>query len=292
MSKITKVTRKSMKIRFSGRSSDYISPSFGYGCLLKCSYCYMRRHLKDGVTIADNVGTILTAINNHCMEQVMLDNLDKPNQTDDKYLTLDLSCNEDFSLHHKYHDWRRIFDFFKHHDIAKATLATKIVPLAFLDYNPNGKVRIRFSLMPQMYSDILEPNTAKIIDRINAINLFIEAGYDVHVNFSPVIWHKVSSQTLYKELFELLDTNVKDEYKSIVKAEVIMLTHNVEMHEYNVGNGIDESLIWSPKFQEAKVSEYGGDNLRYKWQVKNRFVREFRKLHDEVIPWNMIRYIF
>jgi len=28
-----------MKIRPSGRSSDFISPSFGYGCLLNCSYC-------------------------------------------------------------------------------------------------------------------------------------------------------------------------------------------------------------------------------------------------------------
>ena len=40
---IQKVNRKTMKIRPSGRSSDYISPSFGYGCLLKCSYCYMKR---------------------------------------------------------------------------------------------------------------------------------------------------------------------------------------------------------------------------------------------------------
>ena len=33
------ITRKSMLIRHSGRSSDYISPSFGFGCLLECSYC-------------------------------------------------------------------------------------------------------------------------------------------------------------------------------------------------------------------------------------------------------------
>lgn len=33
------VVRKTFKIRESGRSSDYISPSFGFGCLLECSYC-------------------------------------------------------------------------------------------------------------------------------------------------------------------------------------------------------------------------------------------------------------
>lgn len=36
---IEKVTRKSMLIRESNRSSDYITPSFGYGCLYNCSYC-------------------------------------------------------------------------------------------------------------------------------------------------------------------------------------------------------------------------------------------------------------
>lgn len=39
MTEIKKVSRKAMEIRLSERSSDYISPSFGFGCLLKCSYC-------------------------------------------------------------------------------------------------------------------------------------------------------------------------------------------------------------------------------------------------------------
>ena len=39
MSILEKVTRKTFTIRESGRSSDYITPSFGYGCLLSCSYC-------------------------------------------------------------------------------------------------------------------------------------------------------------------------------------------------------------------------------------------------------------
>lgn len=39
MSVIEEVTRKSMIIRPSGRSTDFISPSFGHGCLYNCSYC-------------------------------------------------------------------------------------------------------------------------------------------------------------------------------------------------------------------------------------------------------------
>lgn len=36
---LEKVIRKSMLIRPSGRSTDFISPSFGHGCLYNCSYC-------------------------------------------------------------------------------------------------------------------------------------------------------------------------------------------------------------------------------------------------------------
>lgn len=39
MSVIEEVTRKSMIIRPSGRSTDFIAPSFGFGCLYSCSYC-------------------------------------------------------------------------------------------------------------------------------------------------------------------------------------------------------------------------------------------------------------
>ena len=41
--------------------------------------------------------------------------------------------------------------------------------------------------MPQALSDKLEPNTSQIIDRIKAINDFYDAGYDVHINYSPII---------------------------------------------------------------------------------------------------------
>lgn len=37
--KVNFVERKSMIIRPSGRSTDFISPSFGHGCLYNCSYC-------------------------------------------------------------------------------------------------------------------------------------------------------------------------------------------------------------------------------------------------------------
>ena len=283
---VKNITRKSMLIRESGRSTDFISPSFGYGCLYNCSYCYMKRHLPEGLSIANNTGDILTAINNH----VWFADVEKPNQTHKEYITYDISCNEDFALHAKYHDWKRIFEFFKDHPFAMGSFATKYVNEKLLEYNPENKIRIRFSLMPQKYADVLEPNTSSIEDRMKAIDAFINAGYDVHINFSPVI---VTDTWIadYTQLFEDVDKYVTSKDK--VQAEVIFLTHNKKKHEYNLNNNISgEDLLWTPKFQETKTSQYGGVNLRYKYEMKNYFMKQFIHLHNKIIPWNTIRYIF
>ena len=283
-----KINRKSMLIRESGRSTDFISPSFGHGCLFNCTYCYMKRHKPQGLDVAKNTGDILTAINNHSMFIIV----DKPNQTHNSLITYDISCNEDFALHLKYHNWKYIFDFFKGSPKAMGSFATKYVNVNLLNYNPEKKIRIRFSLMPQKYSDLLEPNTSKIVDRIQAINTFIEAGYDVHINFSPVI---VTDNWLeeYKELFQLVDTLVNDSYKNQVKSEVIFLTHNKNKHIDNLNNNVKgEDLLWNPEIQENKISQYGGINIRYKHNLKYQYIDEFKKIHNEIIPWNIIRYIF
>ena len=285
---INKVIRKTFKIRPSGRSTDFISPSFGYGCLYNCSYCYMKRHQPTGLSVATNTEDILTEINSHAAFAVV----DKPNQTHEKYTTYDISCNEDFALHAKHHEWEKIFTFFKDHPDIMGSFATKYVNRKLLSFNPKGKIRIRFSLMPQKMADIHEPNTSKIIDRIKAINDFIEAGYDVHINFSPVIvtdtWIKD-----YRELFEGVDAIVDRKYKDRVKAEVIFLTHNFKKHIVNLESHPETEVdLWIPNIQESKVSQYGGKNVRYNYKLKREYIKQFVDLHDTVIPWNKIRYIF
>ena len=279
------VTRKSMVIRPSGRSTDFIAPSFGYGCLFNCTYCYMKRHKPEGLTVATNTMDILTEINSHAFFATV----DKPNQTGD-YITYDISCNEDFALHAKYHDWKTIFKFFRDHPLAMGSFATKYVNPKLLERTPSFKMRIRFSLMPQKYADLLEPGTSKIIDRIRAIDLFARKGWDVHINFSPVIVTE-GWEAEYAALFQLVDRNVMLQHD--VKAEVIFLTHNKDKHEYNIKHGIlGEELLWRPDIQEDKVSQYGGENIRYKSGLKEDYIRSFRSIHDLIIPWNTIRYIF
>lgn len=285
---VVKERRKSMVIRPSGRSSDYISPSFGHGCLYDCSYCYMKRHKPAGLTIASNTEEILTEINNHAAFATV----DKPNQTHKEYITYDISCNEDFALHRKYHEWEKVFKFFKEHPTAMATLATKNIPYEFLSFKPEGKVRIRMSLMPEKLRATLEKGTASIERRLSFIYELKKAGYDVHLNFSPVVYYDGWLED-YKELFELVNKSIDDKHKPDVLAEVIFLTHNENKHLENVGlNKEGEDLLWNPILQESKISQYGGENVRYKYKLKEGFIKEFKQLHEEIIPWNTIRYIF
>ena len=287
---IEKVTRKTFKIRPSGRSTDFIAPSFGFGCLYNCSYCYMKRHKPEGLSVATNTMDILTEINSH----VWFADVEKPNQTHSDYVTYDISCNEDFALHAKYHDWQSIFKFFRDHPLAMGSFATKYVNEDLLKFNPEGKIRIRFSLMPEEYRKILEPNTSTIYERLKAIRLFREAGYEVHLNFSPVIVHDYWLGQ-YSALFQIINSGAKYQgwNHDAVKAEVIFLTHNKDKHEYNEKNKImGEELLWRPDIQERKTSQYGGENIRYAQGCKSSYIKQFTELHDAIIPWNTIRYIF
>ncbi len=278
-----------MLIRPSGRSTDFISPSFINECAFNCSYCYVKRHNAEFITIAKNHGDILTAINNHAW----FTEVDKPNQTHEEYITYDIGCNSDIALHAKQLEWERIFDFFTLHPRAMASFATKYVNENLLKFNPQGKVRIRFSLMPEALRQKLEPNTTPIHERLNAVKRFQDAGYDVHLNFSPVI---ICDGWLleYKELFaEVNASSYLYDWRQDVKAEVIFLTHNAEKHFYNLQNNISgESLLWRPLIQENKVSQYGGENIRYNRYLKPGYITEFTQAFYDVLPWMTIRYIF
>ena len=288
---VEKVTRKSMIIRPSNRSTDFISPSFINECAYNCSYCYVKRHNAQYITIAKNTMDILTEINSHAFFATV----QKPNQTGD-FITYDIGCNSDIGLHASQLEWKTIFKFFKEHPLAMGSFATKYVNKDLLEFNPEGKIRIRFSLMPEEYRKVLEPNTSSIQDRLYAIQAFLSRGYEVHLNFSPVI---VTDNWLdnYKVLFTLVDAYFRNMhwsvYNSPIKAEVIFLTHNEAKHQYNLDHNLPgENLLWAPKIQEGKISQYGGKNIRYEHNRKADYIKQFVDLHDSIIPWNTIKYIF
>ena len=170
------------------------------------------------------------------------------------------------------------------------SFATKYVNPNLTTFDPKGKIRIRFSLMPQHKSDLHEPGTSKIIDRIKSINAFVEAGYDVHVNYSPIIVYDGWLED-YADIFHMMNDYV--DYKDSVLSECIFLTHNFKKHTINLQRHPKTEVdLWILDKQEVKKSQYGGENVRYKLSMKSKFIHDFKKLHNSIVPWNTIRYIF
>ena len=111
---------------------------------------------------------------------------------------------------------------------------------------------------------------------------------EVQINFSPIIAYRGWLEE-YRELFK----KVKELNISNLSCECIFLTHEYNKHLYNEINYPEaEKYLWVPKIQEDKVSQYGSNTIRYKWQLKNTFIESFKKLLKEELPDMTIRYIF
>ena len=100
---------------------------------------------------------------------------------------------------------------------------------------------------------------------------------------------------MYQNLFKQVDKYVDDAIKEHVKCEAIFLTHNHDMHEHNMKKESTkqaEDLLWKPKIQEQKTSQYGNVNIRYQYELKRRLIDAWKHSHNAILPWQEIRYIF
>ena len=245
--------------------------------------CYVARFNRDKVFINENMESITNSISKW-VEKKPFPKV--PNQVDDTYYCIDIGCSTDVALHYKFYDWRYVFDFFNRHPKLKSTFATKYPTKFRYDILPVNKEkhRIRISLMPQKISNLLEPNTDKIIDRINMIPILQEK-MEVHINFSPIVYYDTWLED-YKELFEVLKSKNID-----VKCECIFLTYN-ENQAVLQKDLLIKSILYNPNLQESKNSEYAADNLRYKWYLKEQMITQFKQLYTQYFSHSNIRYIF
>ncbi len=285
--------RKSFTFRENGRSSDWVAPGFANGCAMACAYCYVprRKGFANPITTYVNIEAITRAIARHAGNQPR--RRSEPSQVDPHLWVYEIGengdCSADALLSDNVHDLVEMFRLLPN---AKATFATKFVNRALLDYDPQRKTRLRFSLMPARMSTLVDIRTSRIEERIAAVNDFVAAGYEVHLNFSPVIvadgW-----QEEYRELFRQIDDVLDDGAKAQLASEVIFLTHNAGLHDVNLHwHPKAEDVLWRPDLQETKISNTGGENVRYRHGYKGRLVEEFRHLAARHLPYCPIRYAF
>ena len=243
---------------------------------MACSYCYVarRKGYANPITTFVNTEEILGALERHVAKQGMKLG---PTQADRDLWVYELGTNSDLSVDAAISvNVRDSVQLFQGLPNAKATFATKFVNRDLLAYDPRGKTRIRFSLMPPETSKLVDVRTLRVEDRIVAINDFVEAGYEVNVNFGPVIF-KEGWLSDYADLFGMLDSALS---QAQLAAEVIFLTHTEESHEVNLSwHPEGEKHLWRPDLQEHKRSQASGDRvLRYERDLKRRLVADFRDL--------------
>jgi spore photoproduct lyase family protein len=290
------------------RSTDFIAPSHSWGCAMACVYCYAHRRkgYANPITIFVNIDKIKNYLigkdNRLGKKAITEENI----QTDPTYWTFDIGENCDCSVDAMLSDnVKDLIQLFTKLNNSKASFATKFVNNDLLNYNPQGKTRIRFSLMPSKVSKCVDVKTTPIIQRIKAINDFVKAGYEVHINLSPVIIYEGWEKD-YEELFCQINDLTNDDSKKQLKAEVIFLTHNEKLHDFNMQwhPKAEKDYLWRykdengnnkfslPVLQQRKLSQNGMVNLRYKNNYKQEGINSVKAMMDKYIPYCAIRYIF
>ncbi|MFE8936145.1 spore photoproduct lyase family protein [Streptomyces sp. NPDC000963] len=284
--------RKSFGVRPNGRSADWIAPGLSNGCAMACAYCYVprRKGFANPVTVFTNVDRVLAALGRHI---AATGPKREPNQCDDLAWVYDIGENGDCSVDDLISDnTADLVRAFRRWPTAKASFATKFVNPDLLRLDPRGRTRIRFSVMPPDDSRLLDIRTSPVPDRLAAAADFLEAGYEVHFNLSPVVIRPGWEQG-WDELLRAMDDVLPGSVKAQAAAEVIMLTHNQDLHEVNLGwHPRAEEVLWRPDLQQPKRSENGARNVRYRTGTKASAVEALRRLIDARAPWLRVRYAF
>ena len=280
MSKAIKIQQtKTLVTKDNNNSANCIAPNLIYGCFGGCvdTYCYMSRYNGKRVFVNTNVDDIFESVVKWEEGFTKV-----PDQQDPKYTMVDIACNTDLVLMQK-HLPEPLIDYLKRYDnhpTLNSTMATKYPSLLKLDVKKfNKKPRVRVSLMPQRFADVLEPKMQKVADRIPEINRLKDLGWEVHVNYSPLIFYKKWKQD-YSELFKM----VKD-IAGVNKCEVIALTN----HANQMARSSDQAKELMSLSYEVKNSS---GVMRYPLKHKTRLLEEFKELYSQYFDLDTIRYIF
>ncbi|WP_372454654.1 spore photoproduct lyase family protein [Streptomyces buecherae] len=284
--------RTSLAVRPNGRSADWIAPGLSNGCAMACAYCYVprRKGFANPITVFTNVDRVLNAIGRHL---AATGPKKEPNQCDERVWVYDIGENGDCSVDDLISDnTADLVRAFRRWPTAKASFATKLVNPDLLRLDPQGRTRVRFSLMPPDDSRLLDIRTSPVPARVEAAADFLDAGYEVHFNLSPVVI-RPGWRAAWDDLLRMMDDVLPRRVKEQAAAEIIMLTHNQDLHEVNLGwHPRAEDVLWQPDLQQPKRSENGALNVRYRSTVKPQAVETLSRMIRTRAPWLRVRYAF
>lgn len=295
-----------------GRSTDFLpTQMLVQGCGYFCEYCYCLRHYPNNYPkVYDDALEMVSFV-----EEVM-DNLPRYQELfrkvckkefekdrDEKHpplVTFDIGCDSDCVLDNQL---TRHANYPGH--VIDIMNGVGEIPGAMVSFATKGDAfepfiadckyphhnRIRLSIMPEHHRRILERNTASIPNRLAAVNKLVDAGFEVHINLSPVVVTQ-KFKTEFPDMLKLIDDSLSSEAKKQLAYEIIFLTHSETLFEpVNARNPkahemmVRGPLPLAPKWNKPNVLSYErGDK-----KVLKEFMRESI---ERITPYSRIRYMF
>ena len=295
-----------------GRSTDFLpSNMIGYGCRFNCSYCYVDR--RDPATfpkLYDDALNMIGLVRHTMFNLKQSEDLfykvtkkqveRKRDPLHSNYITFDLGCDSDCVLDNQITSNDKypghIIDIINSvSEIPEAMISFATKSASIDSFIKHVKVpemtRIRLSLMPEHHRSVLEMNTSKISERLEAVNKLVDAGFEVHINLSPIVVTS-SFAAEYADLLKLVDTSLSDKAKKQLAYEIIFLTHSPNLFE--------KTPEYAPKAHDMMVN--GPLKLVPKWNKPNVYSYDLndksqlkiimKSLIDEFTPYSRIRYMF
>ena len=184
----------------------------------------------------------------------MLEKLIKTaNASADKELTFEIGSNSDLILENSITNnlvWT-IQNFAKsnHGYLTFPTKFDMIDPI--LNISGIERIIVRMSVNPEKIINLIEFGTARLNNRIRAINKLKAAGYKVGILIAPVIFVD-NWQVLYSELIRKLSEELSEEVKKDLFFEIIFMTYSFVHNAINTEAFPNAIKLYNPEMMTVR----------------------------------------
>ena len=256
-------TRKTQKFVENHKVSDFLVPYTSSGCTAMCMYCYL-------VCNYNKCAYLRLFVNREQMLEKIIKTLEKS----DRELTFEIGSNSDLILENTITNnlvWT--IENFAQTKNGKLTLPTKFDMVDdILGLEHNKKIIIRMSVNPDEIINKVEFGTARLKERIVAINKLADADYEIGILIAPVIFVE-NWKNLYLELIKILSETLNENTKRKIFFEIIFMTYSY------VHNAINTEAFPNAinLFNKDLMSGRGKGKYMYKDELRkdgDKFFRE------------------
>ena len=261
-------TRKTQKFVENHKVSDFLVPYTSSGCTAMCMYCYL-------VCNYNKCAYLRLFVN----REQMLEKIIKTSEKSDRELTFEIGSNSDLILENTITNnlvWT--IENFAQTKKGKITLPTKFDMVDdILGLEHNKKIIIRMSVNPDEIINKVEFGTARLKERIVAINKLADADYEIGILIAPVILVE-NWKNLYLELIKILSETLNENTKKNIFFEIIFMTYSY------VHNAINTEA-----FPNA-INLFNKDLMRGRGKGKYMYKDELRKDGDKFFREQIKKY--